>query len=255
VSKIELEFLKTIQGLDIPKDMSDKESADFYGNLDNFVDTLSEKSHELTKLFVASDYFFLRKKLVELELLLGRIRASDAAAKCHDLINTVIEGENDEIDIYLGKLISELNTLSIDIQMAQHKSKEERKKRWDQTTETRKNILAVDDMPVLLNTLKGVIDGEKYKFSGLTSGKAALKYLDTHTPPDLFIVDIEMPEMDGYELAKNIAARGYNAPIIFLTNNATRDAVIRALKAGATDFLVKPVDEELLLERLEQYLG
>jgi len=255
VHKIELEFLKTTQGLDIPKTMSDKELTDFYGNLDDFIDTLSDTSHELTKLFVASDYFFLRKKLVALELILGRIRASGAAAKCQQLIDTVIEGENDEIDIYLGKFISELNTLSIDIQMAQHKSKEKRKKRWAQTTEARKNILAVDDMPVLLNTLKGVIDGEKYKFSGLTSGKAALKYLDTHTPPDLFIVDIEMPEMDGYELTERIVARGYDAPIIFLTSNATREAVIKALKAGATDFLVKPVNEELILDRLEQYLN
>ena len=253
--KIESEFLKTIRGLNVQADMSDKELTDYCGNLDDFIDTLSEKSHELTKLFVASDYFFLRKKLVELELVLGRIRASGAMEKCRDLIDAVIQGENDEIDIYLGKFISALNTLSIDIQMAQHKSKEERKKRWAQTTETRKNILAVDDMPVLLNALKVVIDGEKYKFRGLTSGKAALEYLDSHTPPDLFIVDIEMPEMDGYELTERIVARGYEAPIIFLTSNATREAVIKALKAGATDFLVKPINEELILERLEQYLG
>jgi CheY-like chemotaxis protein len=171
-----------------------------------------------------------------------------------------MEQKKEDIDILLGEFIAKLNTLSIDIQLAQHKSREINEKhkvrptQATRTSQTKKHILAVDDVPVILNVLKRIIDGEKYKFSGLTSGEAVLRYLDTHTPPDLFVVDIEMPNMNGYELTKSIVAKGYDVPIIFLTSNATRGAVIKALQAGATDFLVKPIDEELILSRLKRYL-
>ena len=255
MQKIELEILKTINGLDLPRAMSDKQLADYNNELDDFIDTLSSHSYEWTKVFVVRDYVILRKKLIDMAIVLKRIYAADAVEKCNRLADTISEQNKDKIDKLLGKFIAGLNTLSIDIQLSQYKSNEQRKQSSAQATQTRKNILAVDDDPVILNDLKGVIDCEKYKFIGVTSGKEALRYLDTYTPPDLFIVDIEMPEMNGYELTESIVAKGHGIPIIFLTSNATREAVMTALQAGATDFLVKPINEELILNRLEQYLG
>ena len=255
MQKIDLNILKAINGLALPGGMNDKQQEDYNNDLNDFVDALPGKSYELTKAFVAMDYKALSEKLTDLAAVLRKIFAAGVAGKCDRLTGAVTEQNKEDIDMLLGNFIAELNALSIDIQLAQYKSMEKRKGRQVRETQTRKNILAVDDVPIVLNALKGVIDGEKYQFRGLTSGKAALQYLETHTPPDLFIVDIEMPEMDGYELTEKIIAKGYDAPVIFLTGNATRESVIKALQAGATDFLVKPVNDGLIMGRLAQYLG
>ena len=255
MQNIELEILQTICELDLPNAMSDKQLTEYNEELNFFIDTLSGKSYELVKFFVEMEYEVLYEKLYNLAVELKKILAINAVGKCYQLIDAVVEENKDEIDILLGRFIAELNTLSIDIQLAQYQSKEKRKAQLRQATQVRKIILAVDDAPVILNALKGVIDGEKYRFIGLATGNAALRYLSAHTPPDLIILDIEMPVMNGYELAKSIVAKGFDMPIMFLTNHATRETVIKALKVGATDFLVKPINEKLILDKLERYLG
>ena len=255
MQKIDLPALRTINGLELPKAMSDEQLAEYNDELNEFIDTLSDKSYELTKNFIVRDYVIFRKKLLELSGVLKRLRANGAVKSCDELLDALTEQKKTDIDTLLGKFIAELNTLSIDVQLAQYKSGEQNKERRIQATQARKHVLAVDDEPVILNALKGVIDGEKYKFSGLTSGKAALHYMETHTPPDLLIVDLEMPVMDGYTFTQIVIEQGYYMPIIILTGNATRKAVIKALRAGATDFLVKPINENLILYRLGCYLG
>lgn len=113
-------------------------------------------------------------------------------------------------------------------------------------------LLAVDDRPAILAGLKGML-GEKYRFYAVTSGQAALKFLETRRP-DVFIIDIEMPEMNGYELVAHIRERGQPGPIVFLTGNATREYVLKALSIGVTAFLVKPCREETLLAKLDGIL-
>ena len=113
----------------------------------------------------------------------------------------------------------------------------------------KKTVLAVDDMPQLLTPLKAIL-GDKYKFVGTTSGEAALKYLENHLP-DVYILDIDMPGMDGFQLVEAIRARRKIAPIIFLTANATVEYVTKAFDLGITDFLVKPCSEEAVLAKLE----
>jgi len=116
-------------------------------------------------------------------------------------------------------------------------------------------ILAVDDKPELLTAIVSILEGE-FKVIAVTSGRAALNVLEKHTP-GLFLLDIEMPRMDGYELAKVIRRqkRFESAPIIFLTGKNTRDDVIAALKNGGNDYLLKSVEKELLLENIRKYLG
>jgi PleD family two-component response regulator len=115
-------------------------------------------------------------------------------------------------------------------------------------------VLAVDDRPALLGTLCNVLK-DYYKVFPLTSGHAALKYLNRESP-DLFILDIEMPEMDGFELAKAIRAMPQfkTTPILFLTGNATKEYVEHAILAGTNDFIVKPVNKEIMLAKLSHYL-
>lgn len=114
-------------------------------------------------------------------------------------------------------------------------------------------LLAIDDNPAILAGLKGML-GTKYRFFAVTSGQAALKFLETRRP-DAFIIDIEMPGMDGYELVSHIREGGQPGTIIFLTGNATREYVLKALSIGVNAFLVKPCREETLLEKLSEVLS
>lgn len=117
-----------------------------------------------------------------------------------------------------------------------------------------KSVLAVDDVSLILNSLKLALKDTKYKLTCVRSGAEALRFIKNNKP-DLFVLDIEMPEMNGYELAEKIRANGQTAPIIFLTGNAKEEYVIKAIKAGAADFIVKPVDNEHVLEKIKKYIG
>lgn len=119
----------------------------------------------------------------------------------------------------------------------------------------RKKILVIDDMPVVLSSIKSMID-EQYAVFCVTDHMAALKYLSSHTA-DLILLDIEMPDMDGFTLLGIIRKielyRG--TPVIFLTGNANSDYVKKAILHGGTDFIKKPVDKPTLLARLAKQLG
>ncbi|MGL6226783.1 MAG: response regulator [Thermoguttaceae bacterium] len=117
------------------------------------------------------------------------------------------------------------------------------------TNPRKRIILGVDDMPQNLSMLRTII-GDKYKFIGVTSGEAALRYLETNIP-DVYILDIDMPKMNGYELVAAIRMRRKLAPIVFLTANATAEYVTKAFDMGITDFLVKPCNEEAVFAKLD----
>jgi FixJ family two-component response regulator len=63
-----------------------------------------------------------------------------------------------------------------------------------------------------------------------------------------------MPKMNGYELAEKIRESGHEAPIIFLTGNSAKEYVIKAIKAGGSDFIVKPIYKENLTEKINKHL-
>jgi DNA-binding response OmpR family regulator len=87
------------------------------------------------------------------------------------------------------------------------------------------------------------------------SGKAALKVLETQKP-DLFILDIDMPEIDGFELAKTIRSKTdfKQTPLIFLTGNSSRERITMAMSIGCDDFIVKPTTYEYLLTKAGKFL-
>jgi CheY-like chemotaxis protein len=73
--------------------------------------------------------------------------------------------------------------------------------------------------------------------------------------PDLVLMDISLPVMDGYEATRRIRTARPTLPIIGLSAHAMQGDDEKARAAGCTDYLTKPVDEDLLLETLKQYLG
>lgn len=119
---------------------------------------------------------------------------------------------------------------------------------------SQKSIVAVDDSQIVLQTLERML-GEHYAFQGFSKAKRALDYIERR-PPSLIILDIDMPEMDGYELLELIMAQPElkNIPVIFLTSNKKKDNVIRAVESGADAYVVKPIDKEVLMDKIEALL-
>jgi len=115
-------------------------------------------------------------------------------------------------------------------------------------------ILAVDDNPSILQTLNHLLS-DKYKVYTLPQPQA-IKDVLSRVEPDLFILDCQMPVMHGFELVPLI--RSYpeheDTPIIFLTSEGTIDNVSVATTIGAKGFIVKPIDDAVLHEKIASVL-
>lgn len=119
---------------------------------------------------------------------------------------------------------------------------------------SKKSIVAVDDSGIVLKMLTKVL-GEKYDLHAFSGGKRALQYLKEKTP-NLIILDIDMPEINGYEMLKMIKEKEHlqDVPVIFLTSNNDKSHVVKAVAGGAKDYVVKPIDEEILTEKVRAAL-
>lgn len=118
----------------------------------------------------------------------------------------------------------------------------------------KRKIVAVDDSGIILKMLIKVL-GNDYDLHAFSSGMRALQFLKEKTP-DLIILDIDMPEINGYEMLKVIKEREHlkDVPVIFLTSNNDKNHVVKAVAEGAKDYVVKPIDEEILQEKVRALL-
>jgi putative two-component system response regulator len=118
----------------------------------------------------------------------------------------------------------------------------------------RKTIFLVDDNIVNLNTGKNTLSA-LYKVATFGSGKILLKILEKNIP-DLILLDVMMPEMDGYETLKAIKSNEKTAhiPVIFLTAKDDDDSEAEGFSLGAADYIAKPFSPPMLLKRIEMHL-
>ncbi len=116
------------------------------------------------------------------------------------------------------------------------------------------NILIVDDEPANLDTLLSILD-QDYKVSVAIDGQAAID-LVAKTPPDLILLDIMMPEMDGYEVCRRLKANSKSAqiPIIFVTTMGSTEEEFSGLELGAVDYITKPINPMILRARVKTHL-
>ncbi|MDD5228862.1 MAG: two-component system response regulator [Methylococcales bacterium] len=119
----------------------------------------------------------------------------------------------------------------------------------------KETILVVDDTPVNLTLISEILKHE-YKIKVANNGQTALKIAQSNTPPDLILLDIMMPDIDGYEVCKQLKhdTRTQNIPVIFLTakNEASDEA--RGFGLGAVDYITKPICPSIILARIRTYL-
>ena len=119
-----------------------------------------------------------------------------------------------------------------------------------------KTLLVVDDAPDNIQLLSGLLK-EKYKIKAATSGEKALIVARKSPPPDLILLDVMMPGMDGYEVCRQLQADAATRaiPVVFVTGHATQEEQQRGLEMGAAAYLSKPVAPQELLSTVERLLN
>lgn len=113
-------------------------------------------------------------------------------------------------------------------------------------------ILVVDDDPDILTVLKGNLELDGYEVITASSGKQALKQFD-HQPPDLVVLDLNLPDIDGVQVCRTLRSRT-QTPIIMLTARDGLSDKVLGLESGADDYLVKPFDYLELAARIKARL-
>ncbi len=116
-------------------------------------------------------------------------------------------------------------------------------------------ILVVDDTPANLQALSATLKGKGYQVSVATGGRQALE-LVTRLRPDLILLDVIMPEMDGFETCRRLkeAAPTHDIPVIFLTARTETADIVKGFELGAVDYVAKPFNTHELLARVSTHL-
>ncbi len=119
----------------------------------------------------------------------------------------------------------------------------------------RANLLVVDDAPLNLHLLVHLLTKQGYKVRPASSGQAALAAVQAE-PPDMVLLDIMMPEMDGYEVCRRLKAeeRTRNIPVIFISAIDQSADKVRAFETGGVDYVTKPIQPGEVVARIETHL-
>src|SRR5918992_1154372 len=114
-------------------------------------------------------------------------------------------------------------------------------------------ILVIDDEAAIRDSLRMILEYEHYDFSGASSGPDGLAAIQRERP-DLVLLDIKMPGMDGMEVLRKIRAFDDTLPVVMISGHGTMATAVEAIKAGATDFLEKPLGSERVIVTLHNTL-
>jgi CheY-like chemotaxis protein len=247
------------------EDMDDEQLGQYEQLLISFIENFPGDENKIKAALIAKDYDSLAACLSAVCETLEKILADGIAAECRKFIDALknFSYEFEKTEAYVMGFLKAVAMLSIDIQVAKYfdaaryaelkKMEKKEDSAASRKSKSEKTVLAVDDVSISLSILKKMLQYEPYTLICVHSGDDALMYLKKHQP-DLFILDIEMPKMNGYELAGRIREAGQKAPIIFLTGNSTMKNVLKAMEVGASDFIVKPIDKESLTCKINKYL-
>lgn len=113
-------------------------------------------------------------------------------------------------------------------------------------------LLAIDDDPTNLKVLDFLLAKLGHRLTGASSGSEGLEYLETE-PFDVVLLDLRMPELDGFEVAREVRRRGWQVPIVAVTADVSEEAKREAMACGMNAFLTKPVRRAELLEVLARH--
>jgi two-component system, LuxR family, response regulator FixJ len=116
-----------------------------------------------------------------------------------------------------------------------------------------KTVFVVDDDAAVRQGLRFMLGAAGYSVEGFPSARSFLEEYDPRRGGCL-LLDVQMPQMSGFELQQRLNVRGWRIPVIFITGHGTVPQAITAMKAGAFDFIEKPLRADTLLESIERAL-
>ena len=118
-----------------------------------------------------------------------------------------------------------------------------------------KIILVVDDAPPNIHVVMGILK-DRYQLRVATSGEKALSVAQKTPSPDLILLDVMMPEMDGYEVCRRLKAdpATCDIPVLFVTGHADDEERSRGIALGAVGYLSKPLEPDVLLATIADAL-
>ena len=117
-------------------------------------------------------------------------------------------------------------------------------------------ILVIDDDTYILDMIKNILDREGYQTQGVQSGKKALEVVKS-SQPDLILLDINLPDMDGFKICKKIKSvkKSREIPVIFITGDSSRNSIQKSFEAGGSDYVSKPFVIEEVLARIKMAIN
>ena len=120
----------------------------------------------------------------------------------------------------------------------------------------RATILIVDDTPENLTLMNSLLKDD-YKVKVANNGEKALKIAASDSPPNLILLDIMMPGMDGYEVCRRLKSdtKTMNIPVIFLTARSEMEDEQTGLELGAVDYIIKPISPPIVMARIKNHLA
>ena len=253
---LKYEYLHLVSALNIKdkvEHMDDKQISLYERELNAFLCEYPKHKSLINNALKTRNYQALSRELAEISSKLDKICAYDISAECR-IYSNLEDMPYEEIERSVNFLLETVSMLSIDIQIAMYKSGTTESNEITHVNENEiKTILAVDDIPLFLKNLKTMLQSMPYKIVCVTSAKDALRFIEKHQP-DLFILDIEMPDINGYQLAEKIISSGHKAPIIFMTGNSSSEDVKKALSMGVSDFIMKTMHKEYIVEKIKKYI-
>jgi len=115
-------------------------------------------------------------------------------------------------------------------------------------------ILVIDDEAAIRDSLRMILEYEDYRFLGASSGQEGIA-LAQRDRPDLVLLDIKMPGMDGMEVLRSLRATDEGLPVVMISGHGTTATAVDAIKSGAADFLEKPLSSERVIVTLRNVLA
>ncbi|MGE5181518.1 MAG: HAMP domain-containing protein [Acidobacteriota bacterium] len=184
----------------------------------------------------------------------GRELTPEDRGRLHGLAQTVIVKDVTTMERLLDETALFLHR--VETNLPERKQRVLRRLAKNDPQLTERNVLVVDDDLRNIFALTSLLEGHRMHVLYAENGKRALAKLDEHPEIDVVLMDIMMPEMDGYEAMRKIRERPEckHLPVIALTAKAMKGDREKCLEAGASDYITKPVDADQLLSLLRVWL-
>ncbi len=199
----------------------------------------------------------ITKQLVEMHGGAINVRSTYGSGSCFTLILPLSESDqptsmNDQLNPVISSPRSiEYEQMAMAFTPLQLESDE-----LEGMSNAKFKVLVVDDEPINLQVVINHLVKQPYEIIAVSSGTEAMKRIEEGLIPDLILLDVMMPEMNGYEVTKQIRWRYpiHRLPIILLTAKTQADDLVAAFEVGANDFLTKPIQKHELIARMKTHL-